>query len=42
MVQLSGEIVYVKLIVVDIDSQDWVVVGQNVSIVFMDMDLIYV
>lgn len=42
MVQPSGETAWVKSIVVDTDSQDWAVAGQNVSIALTDMDPIHI
>lgn len=42
MVQPSGEMAYIKSIMVDTDSQDWAVAGQNVSIALTDIDPIHI
>ncbi|TQV98133.1 hypothetical protein V2A60_006184 [Cordyceps javanica] len=42
VVQPSGEMAYIKSIMVDKDAQDWAVAGQNVSIALTDIDPIHI
>ncbi|KAL2203216.1 hypothetical protein CC79DRAFT_1279619 [Sarocladium strictum] len=42
MVQPSGETAYIKSIMVDTETQDWAVAGQNVSIALTELDPIHV
>lgn len=42
VVQPSGETAYIKSIVVDKDTQDWAVAGQNVNLALTDIDPIHI
>jgi elongation factor 1 alpha-like protein len=42
VVQPSGETAYIKSIMVDKDSQDWAVAGQNVSIALTNIDPVHI